>query len=288
MYRKTETQVLDFINSGNRDNNLLFTDVPEETMTTVINRLSQPEIKKKGYLLIDFDQEEVKHVENMIAYTDKAFCYKNTKDIKSKISEIQKELDELDIIESKHPLSDALKHSKEALIRNMRELEELLTKDEKQEDLIRFLVVSAIAEEYVLGKIISELVKVPELVDKYGIKNIDDKIQYFEHFLKKDGIIPEEYEDFNDKRFALIIESLTLLQWSESAITCCFTNLQNVSNKLINRIINNFTAFNTIKFRTMIFTTADRMLTIECRDTGQVKDPYEYLAYTLNKTKKQI
>ena len=104
--------------------------------------------------------------------------------------------------------------------------------------------------------------------------------------MKKDGIIPEEYEDFNDKRFALIIESLPLLQWSESDITCCFTNFQNVSNELINRVINNFTAFNTIRFRTMIFTTADRMLTIKCRDNGQVKEPYEYLAYTLNKAKK--
>ena len=81
--------------------------------------------------------------------------------------------------------SNILKEKKENLIIKMHELEKFLIKDEESEKLRRFLVVSSIAEEYVLGKIISELVKVPELADKYRINNIDDKIQYFEDFLKK-------------------------------------------------------------------------------------------------------
>ena len=190
------------------------------------------------------------------------------------------------VIENNPSLSDTLEVSKKDLIRRMRELEASLTKDKKQEDLSRFLVLSAIAEEYVLGRIIRELVRVPELAKKYGIENIDGKLEYFEEFLKKDGITPEEYTDFNNKRFAIIMESMYLLQWSEADITCCFTNFQNISNPLINRVINNFTAFNTKRFRTMIFTTANFMLTSQLRDEGIVEEPYEYRAYTLDKTKR--
>lgn len=287
MYRTTKEEILELIDTEDRYYNLLFTNVPDDTMTAVINRLSKQEVREKGYLLIDFNQAEVKHIEDMINYTDRAFYLIEQKEIKEEMDDIQKNLKKLEsVMKSCQSFSNILKEKKENLIIKMHELEKFLIKDEESEKLRRFLVVSSIAEEYVLGKIISELVKVPELADKYRINNIDDKIQYFEDFLKKDGIIPEEYEDFNDKRFALIVESLPLLQWSESDITCCFTNFQNVSNELINRVINNFTAFNTIRFRTMIFTTADRMLTIKCRDNGQVKEPYEYLAYTLNKAKK--
>ena len=68
-------RLFNFINENERNDNLLFGDVSEDTMQTVINRLSQPDVINNGDLLIDFDPEEVKHIEDMITYTDNAFTY---------------------------------------------------------------------------------------------------------------------------------------------------------------------------------------------------------------------
>jgi len=292
MFERTEAQVLNTINTVDRNDNLLFTDVSEDTMALVINHLSQSEVKDNGYILVDFDLEEVKQVEKMILNTDEAFGNKNVESVKLKMSELQKSLDDLNsLIDNNPALSNSLEVAKRDLISKMKELEKSLTTATKDDELSRFLLLSAIAEEYVLGKILREIVKDPRLKSGYKINELEAKLEYFDEFLKKVGISSakkEEYEEFLDKRFAIIVEGLChltpLSDKEEPYITCCFTNFQNVSNPLINRVINNFTAHNTRKFRTMIFTSASFMITSKCRDEGIVQDPYEYRGYTLNKS----
>jgi len=173
----------------------------------------------------------------------------------------------------------------------MNKLENSFRKDKKQEDLSRFLLKSAVAEEYILGKILTEVAKVPELKEYLDIEDIDMKLEYFNKFLKKECIYPEEYDEFRDKRMCLASDGYYLMQGiqcmqQDKYITCFFLDFENLSHPLINRVINNLTARNSINFRTMILTRKDEMLTTYCRDEGYISDPYEYRQYSLNKARK--
>lgn len=287
----TKDQLIEQINSNNIKENGLFVDILEEEMDELVSCLSRPELGEKGYLLIDFDADEVKHVEDMIEYTSQAYQDNELKDIKAKIAKVQQQMNELDaaIAEASYPAAiKALKGYRVVTADIICNLSQRLTKAKESSELTHYLIKSAIAEQYVIGRIVKELVKVPELADKYSFCDVEKRLEYFEEFLKKPGIEPEEYSDFNAKRFSLITETPPLLQWFKigteaNDLTCCFTNFQNVSDPVINRVINNFTMKETKKFQTLIFTTASNMLTRECRDEGVLSPCYEYQRYTLNK-----
>jgi hypothetical protein len=280
-YEVTEGRVFDLIESKDRNDNHLFTDVSNETMERVVNYLSSPSAIDNGYVLVDIDEKEIRHIENMINKSLNMYDSHKLFEVQSELANAQRKLSEADSAMSSNLSSSDVKESLRNSISN---LENAMKKIEKDDTLTKFFLTSGIVEEYIYGKIMRELAKRPELVTKYGFKDLDAKLKYFDEFMQMNGIAPNDYGTFNDNRFCQLMDLTLLTRERDMELTVGFTNFQNVCNPLTNRVINSITSFNSKILRTMIFTSGEGLLTRMVRDEGQITKPEDYRQHTLSKS----
>jgi len=89
MFNMTEEQVMDIIDLEKRNNNLLLTDVPTDTLERVRNKLLEPGMREKGYILVELELMEVLDIEEMIENVEIAFNLATSNGIQDQLNVIQ-------------------------------------------------------------------------------------------------------------------------------------------------------------------------------------------------------
>ncbi len=276
-YEVEEADVFDLVEKENRTDNHLFTRVSTKQMKRIVDYFSNSMIKDKGYILIDIDLDELEKIDGMIKVTEQEFVFEKNCLVEQELDKLEKALIKTGLLihdnpDSVVPLLIEERRIKDKMDRVYREVK----KERKNRDLQKYYLKSYVAEEFIMGKIIKSIMENPKLKERYNFKNIINRLAYFNNFLMMDGLIPKEYNNFKELNFELNSELPELTRDTNSELTICFTNLQNISNPIVNRIINSLTAYNNKVLRTMIFTEETDLLTRSLRDDGGVITNYDF------------
>ena len=271
----TLDRIADYI-KGNTGN-IFFKDLTPAVMEDAINLLNELKKTDNNIITINMEPEEIAHVEKMIKEANET--YKVSELVKAKETELAAYKNAEDILITN--ATGFIGKTLDGIRNNITTAEKELETEKKHDDIRKYLILSSIAEEYIIGKIVQEILKNKKLKTS-RIDNLETKAEYFKKFMREGYGFDEKDEEFEEHRFSLLMDFPSLTWQSDNDIVCCITNFQNVTEPIINRIVNSFIGQNTKKFYVKIFSLKSSLLTEKTRDGGQPIF-HDYSDYTLTK-----